>query len=658
MSRPFRAFAILGLWLIAVPASAQSNVDLTHLSLQDLLDVEIVSAASKFPQEIGRAPGSITIITADEIRRFGYRTLADVLRSVRGLYVSDDRNYSYLGVRGFSRPGDYNSRVLVLLDGHRFNDPIYEQGPIGTDLPIDIEAIERVEIIRGPGSSLYGTNALFGVVNLVTRTGQQEAGVRVDTEAGSMSTMRGRVSVGRLFGNGVDVVATGSLYNSDGISPFYSPEFDTPETGHGVVRNADGDQTGRVFGKVSFGQFTLRGGYTDRVKHVPTASFGTTFGTTQERTVDDRAVAEITYAAVWGHGWSGTVRGSYDGYHYNGKYPFEDGSVFQDFALTDWLGTELTANRRVHVKHFITVGAEGRYVLRQDQHSIELGETTIQDRRHTHTWGVYAQDEFSLTSKLVLNGGARVDHYGTFGDEVTPRAALVYHPVPATAIKIMQGRAFRAPNAYELYYYTNPRQVPTSLRPETIRTTEGTWEQAYGRRFRSTVGAFRSDMRDLISEIAGEGDFLNESYFRNDSRVRSTGVETELEARLENGIQARASHVYAVATDALTGGRLSNSPRHLSKYVLGVPVPRSPLFVGIEGLYTSSRLSARGEPVAAAYLQNLTVTTNRLLHRADASIGVYNAFDRHYGDPASQEHLQAAIPQEGRTLRATLTVRF
>jgi outer membrane receptor for ferrienterochelin and colicins len=657
MIRSSRALTALLLWLIAVPAAGQSSVDLTQMSLQDLLNVEILSA-SKFPQEIGRAPASITIITADEIRRFGYRTLADVLRSVRGLYVSDDRNYSYLGVRGFSRPGDYNSRVLLLLDGHRFNDPIYEQAPIGTDLPIDIEAIERVEIIRGPGSSLYGTNALFGIVNVVTRTGEQETGVRVDTEAGSLSTIRGRVSVGDVFDNGVDVLVTASLYNTSGMSPIYFPEFDTPETAHGLARDADGDQTGRLFGKISFGRMTIRGAYTDRVKYVPTASFGSVFGSTEERTVDTRRFADVSYAAVLGHGWSGTVRGSYDAYHYNGKYPFAEGSIFQDFSLTDWLGTEFTANRRVHGRHFVTVGAEGRYALRQDQYSMESGETTIQDRRRSGTWGVYVQDEFSLRSNLVLYGGARVDHYGTFGQEITPRTALVYHPAPATAIKIMHGRAFRAPNAYELYYFTASRQDPSRLRPETIRTTETTWEQMYGRTLRSTVSAFRSDMRDLISEVGGGDDFLNGSYFTNNSSVRSTGIETEVEARLANGVQARGSYVYAVATDARIGGRLSNSPRHLSKYILGLPVPHSALFLGLEGTHTSSRLSPGGEPVGGAYLQHLTVTTDRLFRRADASIGVYNVFDRHYGDPGSQEHALTQIPQEGRTLRATLTVRF
>jgi outer membrane receptor for ferrienterochelin and colicins len=645
------------LGLAAVPAAGQSNVDLTNISLEDLVNLEIVSA-SKFPQEIGRAPSSITIIMADEIRRFGYRTLADVLRSVRGLYVSDDRNYSYLGVRGFSRPGDYNSRVLLLLDGHRFNDPIYEQAPIGTDLPIDIEAIERVEVIRGPGSSLYGTNALFGVVNLVTRTGQQEDGVRVDTEAGSLATARGRVSVGHQAGNGIDVLVTASVYNTSGMNPVYFPEFDTPETGDGLVRHADGDQTGRVFGKVSFGPVTIRGGYTDRVKHIPTASFGSTFGSTEERTVDARSFAEISYATALGRGWSGTVRGSHDTYHYNGKYPFDGGSIFQDFALTDWLGTEFTANRRVEGKHLVTVGVEGRYALRQDQYSRESGETTIQDRRRSGTWGAYVQDEFSLRSNLVLTGGARVDHYGTFGQEFTPRAALVYHPAHATAIKVMRGQAFRAPNAYELYYFTSARQDPGRLRPETIRTTETTWEQMYGRNLRSTVSVFRSDMRDLISEIGAEDDFLNGAYFTNDSSVRSTGIETEVEARLANGIQARGSYVYAAAKDARTGGRLSNSPRHLSKYIFGLPVPRFPLFAGLEGTYISGRLSAGREPVRAVYLQHLTLTTDRLFRRADLSLGVYNAFDRRYGDPGSEEHMQAEIPQEGRTLRAALTVRF
>jgi outer membrane receptor for ferrienterochelin and colicin len=155
--------AIIGL-LPALARAQSAQPDLTPLSIEQLLDAELTSTASKFEQEVTRAPASVTVITGDEIRRHGYRTLADVLNNVRGLYTSYDRNYSYVGARGFARPGDYNTRVLLLIDGHRLNEPTYNMAAIGTDFPIDVSLIDRVEVIRGPGSSLYGTSAFLGVI--------------------------------------------------------------------------------------------------------------------------------------------------------------------------------------------------------------------------------------------------------------------------------------------------------------------------------------------------------------------------------------------------------------------------------------------------------------------------------------------------------------
>src|SRR6187200_3339680 len=101
--------------------------DLSKLSLEQLVDLKIdsVYGASAYLQKVTEGPSSVTIVTAEQIRRYGFRTLADVLRSVRGFYVTYDRNYSYVGVRGFSRPGDYNARILLLIDGHRLNDNVF-----------------------------------------------------------------------------------------------------------------------------------------------------------------------------------------------------------------------------------------------------------------------------------------------------------------------------------------------------------------------------------------------------------------------------------------------------------------------------------------------------------------------------------------------------
>jgi len=162
------AAAVLALLVGSAAAMAKEPARGGHddQSLADLLTLEVPSvySASKRTQKITEAPAAITIITADEIRKHGYRTLAEALPSVRGFYVSYDRNYSYLGVRGFARPGDYNSRALLLVDGHRINDNVYDSALVGTEFPLDLDLVERIEVVRGPGSSLYGTSAFFAVI--------------------------------------------------------------------------------------------------------------------------------------------------------------------------------------------------------------------------------------------------------------------------------------------------------------------------------------------------------------------------------------------------------------------------------------------------------------------------------------------------------------
>src|SRR5690348_2552756 len=167
---------------------------LMDLSLEELttLKVTLVYGASKHEQTEAEAPSSVSIVTADEIKKSGYRTLADILNSVRGVYITYDRSYSYLGLRGFSRPGDYGGRILILVDGHRVNDVLYDSAFNGTDFILDVDLIERVEIIRGPGSSLYGNNAFLAVVNVITRRGGGFHGAEVSGAYASYDSYTGR----------------------------------------------------------------------------------------------------------------------------------------------------------------------------------------------------------------------------------------------------------------------------------------------------------------------------------------------------------------------------------------------------------------------------------------------------------------------------------
>src|SRR5207245_6889213 len=150
---------------------------------------------------------------------------------------SYDRNYSYLGIRGFNVGYFYtrNNRVLLLVDRHRINNGLTDGAAIGTDFILDVDLIERVEIIRGPGSSLYGNNAFFGVINVITRKGRDMAGIggEVSGEVASLDTYKGRVTYGNRFTNGLEMLLSGTIYDSEGHDRLFYKEFDQPAHNNG-----------------------------------------------------------------------------------------------------------------------------------------------------------------------------------------------------------------------------------------------------------------------------------------------------------------------------------------------------------------------------------------------------------------------------------------
>jgi iron complex outermembrane receptor protein len=192
-------------------AQAQSDQDLTAFDLKDLAQVKVYSA-SRHSEEARQAPSSVTVITAEEIRHYGWRTLADILNSQRGFYSSNDRNYSYVGVRGFLRPGDYDSRLLLLLNGHRMNDNLYDSAYFGAEFLLDVDLIDRIEIVRGPGSSLFGTNAVFGVINVITREPTARPSVEITGDVASSWSRGGRITASATSGR-LSTSLSGSLFD-------------------------------------------------------------------------------------------------------------------------------------------------------------------------------------------------------------------------------------------------------------------------------------------------------------------------------------------------------------------------------------------------------------------------------------------------------------
>src|SRR2546425_4367455 len=194
-------------------ANQPDSPDFTELSLEQLMRIEVpsVTGASKFEQKETDAPASVSVVNADDIKKFGYRTLADILGSMRGLFVTYDRTYSFLGVRGFNRPGDFGGRVLLLIDGHRVNENIFDSALLGNEGVLDVDLIDHVEFIRGPSSSLYGNNAFFGVINVVTKSGRDFRNGEASIAAGSFDTYKGRFTLGRKLSNGFEYLLSGSF---------------------------------------------------------------------------------------------------------------------------------------------------------------------------------------------------------------------------------------------------------------------------------------------------------------------------------------------------------------------------------------------------------------------------------------------------------------
>ena len=160
---------------------------------------DIVVGAAKREQSLGNVASAVTVISADRLRRFGYRTVSEALRAVAGLFVVDDRQTPRLGIRGVQILGDFNTRILVLVDGATVNEPWNQFVGISHDLPISIDEVARLEIIRGPVSSVYGTNAFFGIINIITRSA--DTGARAWGRATGSSFKGGGVAAGFATGD-------------------------------------------------------------------------------------------------------------------------------------------------------------------------------------------------------------------------------------------------------------------------------------------------------------------------------------------------------------------------------------------------------------------------------------------------------------------------
>jgi iron complex outermembrane receptor protein len=656
-------------WSAEAPPGTHGN-QLTELSLEELMEVKVVYAASLYEQTLLEAPSSVSIITAEEIEAFAYRDLAEILAGARGIFTTNDRNYQYAGIRGFARPGDYNSRILLLLDGHRLNENIYDSATIGGAFPLDVGLIERVEIVRGPASSIYGTSAFFGVVNVVTKQGATLGGVELTANAGSFDTLGARLDYGERFANGVEFLASASGLESAG-QDLYFPEFDDPASNRGVAVDSDREEIERSFLQVAARGLRLQATSSSREKRIPTGPWETVFNDPRTYTVDRFDILTLEYSRPaeedrFGFLW----RMSYNDYEYAGEYVYDYGEedepylvINYDSAAGSWWGAEFRVMREFAKGRTLAVGAEFRDNSRQKQRNADE-EVYLDDSRSSHSRALFVQGELPLGDKLRLNAGLRYDDGDQSESFLSPRTALIWTPRKDNALKFLYGRAFRSPNAYELYYndfgsleepLPGSQKASLNLASEKITTEELVWEQKLAPRWRGLLSLYHYEIEDLITLTTDPVDEL--LVYDSLGRIHANGVEVEVEGQWRSGLQARWSYAYQDAEEPGVDGRLSNSPRNVGKLQLRSRLPDKRLSVAAEVHYLSSRRTL-GERVAAAHtVANLSLSARLPNDRLRLTVGLYNLLDEQYADPGSEEHLQEVIAQNGRNWRLALTYR-
>ncbi|MDM7926668.1 MAG: TonB-dependent receptor plug domain-containing protein [bacterium] len=624
--------------------------DLTQLSLDSLLNLPIRTSV-KYEQKASEAPASVTVITREQIHRYGYRTLDEALRGVRGFYISYDRNYATAGTRGFGRPTDYNDRLLLLINGHIYNDAIYQTAALGTDLGLDLDAVDRIEIIRGPNSTLYGTSAMLAVINVITSDGARHQGLSLSAETGSGWKREAAIRYGAPFGRDGGVFLAGSWGAVDGRD-LYFREFDDPSTNNGRAVGLDWDRYAGFSGKLRTGGFNAQAFFATRTKGVPTASWDVEFNNAGARSLDQRGFLEFRYERDLGGNRHWTTGLSADHYRYGGWYPYE--TMEREQATGTWIDLESQFRWDVLRRLRITFGGRIQENVQADYRYISGNETWFEGDFPFSLVSFYGQTEIRPLSGLTFLGGLGRDAYSTSFSSVMPHASMIARPFHSTTVKAVYAEGFRAPNVYEWNYEEPDLQKRNPyLRPERIKTVEGVLEQRISGGLLASVSAYHYRFRDLIEYSIEPQDSM--FVFNNLQRLRTRGMELELNGRFD-GWSMYGSCSFQDARDRVSGEKLSNAPEILLRTGSAVPVGRG-IVAALEIASETGRRTLSGSQIPGFCLVDLNLTGWRPIPGTEMEVKVRNLFDVRYRLPGGTEHRMDAIRQDGRSfaVRVTLT---
>jgi len=671
---------IVAIALVTVSATARGGAEPRGVSLADLpplplvdsgepegqglalasatrIDEDVVTGAAKREQSLGNVASAVTVISGDRLRRFGYRTVAEALRAVAGIYVGDDRELARPGFRGMQIVGDWNTRILVLVDGATINDAWSLLGGIDYNTPISVDEIARVEVIRGPVSSVYGASAFFGIVNIVTRDATDSprvwarssasdfgtAGLAAGFAAGGLDRqLRGMVSVTQRHGESFYVPEFGRQLDVDGIDGYMA------------------SLVGRLHG--AFAQARLY----RRMRQFVFAPWNSEIGNPENRIWDNGGIAEAGYTHDLG-GVTTTAR------TYGGYYQFSDSLIYPDgkfrnFGGGVWLGAELRGHRTFFDDRLeLTAGAEAlKAATWNESYFTGMEADKLSVPKSYNMEATYAEANARPADWISITAGGRFDRSSLFENRFSPRAAVLLDRDETAGIKLLYAEGFRNPTIWESFFTDGVIYQPNPhILPERIRSEEAVlWSRPRpGLSLRASL--FRWNADRLIEQTPVDVDGTMKITFVNHSTRESRGLELEAQFRNSDGWLVAGGGCYAEVKDPATDGRVLNAPAWTATAAISTPKIMGIAHLSTELDYVGSRHTLDPMRDAAAFVGWNATLQVPSVHGVDVLLGVRNILGVRPDEVTSTDYDRtdsnvsfSTVPGEGREIYARIGYQY
>ncbi|RIV80119.1 TonB-dependent receptor [Aurantiacibacter xanthus] len=594
----------------------------------------IVVTASQFPQEIRQAPATMSVVTGEQLRRRPVQDLAEMLEDEPGVQI----NGVGMTRRGISIRGMSDEHVLTLVDGQRINDASANMAHVDFSLGwVPSIAIDRVEVVRGPLSALYGSEALAGVVNVMTRRPQD----RIEASALAMQGFRdgaggNSTQLAALLGGpvaeGLGVVAWGEYRRRDRTQSEEDPLLSELEARDALSGSVIAWWDVAAGHRIEIGQMASDD---DRARDAVTTGRAPIYYAYQDHITRARTQARYNGAFNWGDVQLGAYRSVLERVNERDRDQTPTAPTKAIEAVVDGrVSVVPVAGNR------LTFGAEHRNEKLEDVTINAAGQDSVDHD------ALFVQDEWEITKGATLTLGSRFDHHPAYGWEVSPRAYLVVEPVPGLTLRGGFGEAFKAATLKQLSpgYITvaaGGRFIITGnpdLKPETSTAYE-VGALYHGENWNVGVTLFQNDLDNLVQtecvESCGIRGQERRTYL-NVEAARIRGIEASAEVRPIEALTLSASYSYVDARNITEDEDLAERPDHTAKLRLAWEVGEA-TSVSLRGRYIGKQtVFANSAPVRLdAYslwgLDASHAVTDRLTLKA----GVDNIFNKRLADSSA-----------------------